>query len=103
MHLNIKKLVDKHFPNKSQFAKAIEIGYPAACKLYDGNVSKINFDTLEKICEVLHCTPNDILVYDKTQRIEFDNNYQIDSNLYNCIKEIVQSEFKKLSSNTTDD
>ena len=34
MHLNIKDLVDKKFQNKNQFAKAIGVGYPAACKLY---------------------------------------------------------------------
>lgn len=69
MQLNIKELVDKKFPNKSQFAKAIEIGYPAACKLYEGDVSKINFDTLEKICNVLDCTPNDVFLMDDTSSL----------------------------------
>lgn len=60
MHLNIKDLVDKKFQNKNQFAKAIGVGYPAACKLYNGDTSKINFDTLEKICIALECTPSDL-------------------------------------------
>lgn len=64
MYLDIKNLVDKNFPNKNQFAKTMGIGYPAACKLYDGNVSKINFDTLENLCIVLKCTPSDILKSD---------------------------------------
>lgn len=64
MRLNIKDLVDKKFQNKNQFAKAIGVGYPAACKLYDGDTSKINFDTLEKMCIVLECTPSDLFQSD---------------------------------------
>lgn len=70
MYLDIKQLVDKNFPNKNQFAKSIGIGYPAACKLYDGDVSKINFDTLENICIALKCTPNDIL---KSESLSYNN------------------------------
>lgn len=64
MRLDIKDLVDKKFRNKNQFAKAIGIGYPAACKLYDGDTSKISFDTLEKICIALECTPSDLFKSD---------------------------------------
>lgn len=64
MHLDIKDLVDKKFQNKNQFAKAIGVGYPAACKLYNGDTSKINFDTLEKICITLECTPSDLFKSD---------------------------------------
>ncbi len=67
MRLNIKDLVDKKFPNKNQFAKAIGIGFPAACKLYDGETTKINFDTLEAICKALECTPLDIFETDDPQ------------------------------------
>ena len=60
MRLEIKDLVD----NKNQFAKAIGVGYPAACKLYDGDTSKINFETLENICIALECTPSDLFQSD---------------------------------------
>lgn len=60
MKLKIKELVDSKFPNKNQFAKAIGVGFPAACRLYNGETTKINFDTLENICRVLECTPCDI-------------------------------------------
>ena len=64
MRLDTKDLVDKKFQNKNQFAKAIGVGYPAACKLYDGDTSKINFDTLERICIALECTPTDLFKSD---------------------------------------
>lgn len=64
MRLDIKDLVDEKFQNKNQFAKAIGVGYPAACKLYDGDTSKINFETLENICIALECTPSDLFQSD---------------------------------------
>lgn len=64
MKLEVKKYVDKHFKNVNQFAVAIGIGYQAARKIYNGETSMIAFDTLEKMCEVFNCTPNDLLIID---------------------------------------
>ena len=65
LKLDIKQLVDSNFANKNQFAKAMQIGFPAACKLYEGDTTRITFETLESLCVVLHCTPNDIFSSDK--------------------------------------
>lgn len=64
MKLNIKPLVDAKGMNRNQLAKELKIGYKAACNLYDGNVQRIYFDTLQRLCDVLECTPNDILTLD---------------------------------------
>lgn len=69
LRLHIKQLVDQKFENKNQFAKAMKLGFPAACQLYDGNTSRINFDTLETLCIILECTPNDIFISDKISAI----------------------------------
>ena len=67
LKVNIQdKLLEKGL-NKNQFAKLVQIGYPAACALYNGTTTRISFDTLENICKVLDCTPNDILVSDDPQ------------------------------------
>lgn len=67
LKINIQdKLYEKKL-NKNQFSKLMQIGYPAACALYDGTTTRISFDTLENICIVLECTPNDILVSDDPQ------------------------------------
>lgn len=64
LKVNIQdKLLEKGL-NKNQFAKLVQIGYPAACALYEGTTTRISFDTLENICKSLECTPNDILVSD---------------------------------------
>lgn len=67
MKLNIKNKLSEKGLNKNQFAKLVQIGYPAACAIYDGETTRISFDTLEAICRVLECTPNDIIVSDDPQ------------------------------------
>lgn len=67
MRLNIKHLVDQKGLNRHQFSQLIQVGYVAACNLYEGKTERIYFDTLERICKVLECTPNDIIVSDDPQ------------------------------------
>lgn len=64
LKINIQNKLKEKGLNKNQFAKLMQIGYPAACALYDGTTTRISFDTLENICKVLECTPNDILESD---------------------------------------
>ena len=64
LKINIQDKLKEKGLNKNQFSKLMQIGYPAACALYDGTTTRISFDTLENICKVLECTPNDILVSD---------------------------------------
>lgn len=64
LKISIKEKLSEKKLNKNQFAKLMQIGYPAACALYDGSTTKISFSTLENICKVLECTPNEILVSD---------------------------------------
>ena len=67
LKINIQDKLKEKNMNKNQFAKLMQIGYPAACALYDGNTSKISFDTLENICKVLDCPPSEILESDDPQ------------------------------------
>ena len=77
LKVNIQdKLLEKGL-NKNQFAKLAQIGYPAACALYDGTTTRISFDTLENICKVLECNPNDIFVSDDSQMKRLLNNASI--------------------------
>ena len=64
MKINIKNKLEERGLNKNQFAKLAQIGYPAACSLYEGETDRIFSDTLERVCIALICTPNDILVSD---------------------------------------
>lgn len=67
LKINIQNKLAERNLNKNQFAKLMQIGYPAACALYNGTTTRISFDTLENICKVLNCTPNEILISDDPQ------------------------------------
>ena len=67
LKINIQNKLKEKELNKNQFAKECKIGYPAACALYDGTTTRISFDTLENICKVLDCSPNEILESDDSQ------------------------------------
>ena len=85
MKLNVKdKMIEKKI-NRNQFAKLVQIGYPAACAIYDGSTTRISFDTLESICRVLNCTPNDIFFSDdpKVDKLLAEYNELIKSNKKN--------------------
>lgn len=71
--LNVKDLVDKKFGNINQFAVAIKLAYGSAEKIYRGEVTRIALDTLESICDVLNCTPNDVI-----KRVDKDTQKQTD-------------------------
>ena len=44
------------------------VGFPHLYgNLYNGKTERIYFDTLKRICKVLECTPNDIIISDDPQ------------------------------------
>ena len=67
LKINIQYKLKEKGLNKNQFAKLMQIGYPAACALYDGSTTRISFDTLENICKVLDCSPSEIFESDDPQ------------------------------------
>ena len=67
LKINIQYKLKEKGLNKNQFAKLMQIGYPAACALYDGSTTRISFDTLENICKILDCSPSEILESDDPQ------------------------------------
>ena len=67
LKINIQDKLKEKGLNKNQFAKLMQIGYPAACALYDGTTTRISFDTLENICKVLDCSPCEIFISDNPQ------------------------------------
>ena len=67
LKINIQDKLKENGLNKNQLAKLMQIGYPAACALYDGTTTRISFDTLENICRVLNCSPVEIFESDDPQ------------------------------------
>jgi DNA-binding Xre family transcriptional regulator len=43
-------------------AQATDTHYPGLWRLAEGNVTRVTLETLDRICDVLNCTPGDLLV-----------------------------------------
>lgn len=77
LKLDVKKYVDEQFNNLNQFAKATGLNYQAAQKIYNGETTRITFDNLESICKTLNVTPNDIFIFDDSNKESKQNPTQI--------------------------
>ena len=65
MKLSIKNKLGEKNISRYELAKRIGVTYPTIDKIYKGESTAIKLETLQKLCKVLDCTPNDILVFDK--------------------------------------
>lgn len=64
MKLNIKDRVDKLGISKTKLSQQLDVSYPTMLDMYNGKTTSIKLDTLEKLCQILQCKPNDILICD---------------------------------------
>ena len=58
--VKIKDLLKKKGKTKYWLVKETELNYQSISDIMNNNTTAIRFDTMEKICKVLECTPNDI-------------------------------------------
>lgn len=47
----------------SEISRMTGIGYSTVQRLYNNEVGRIEFDVLNKLCNFLECTPNDLLEF----------------------------------------
>lgn len=78
MKLNFKKYIDKSSLTQTKIAELTGLSFPTINSLYKGSSKSIYFDTLEKLCNILQCTPNDLLEIDSNIH---DNNRKLNARL----------------------
>jgi len=62
VRLNIKEILDKKGITRYELAKRLDVTYKTVDKMYAGDSTSIKLETLEAMCKILKCTPNDIIV-----------------------------------------
>ena len=65
--LRVNEILEKRNLTPYWLGKQTGITQNNMLKICNGETSTIRFDTLERICEVLNCTPNDIFISDNPQ------------------------------------
>ena len=67
MKLSIQNKLKEKNMSRYELAKKIDVTYPTIDKIYKGESTAIKLGTLESICKVLDCSPNEILVSEDPQ------------------------------------
>ena len=65
MKIGIHELLSLEERSLYSLANQTGITYPNLLKLANGKTTSIKFDNLEKLCDALDCTPNEILICEK--------------------------------------
>lgn len=65
INLNIQKILDTKNKTRYWLVKVLESNYETINRLCDNNSSAIYLETIEKLCKVLECEPNDLFLIEK--------------------------------------
>lgn len=61
IYLRIKEILAEKNKSKYWFIKHMEGGYQSLSHLMNNETVSIHFDTIDKICDVLECSPADLM------------------------------------------
>lgn len=60
VHVRIKELLEERGRTKYWLNKQTDIDYKNLSRLMNDETASIYFETMEKLCAVLECTPNEL-------------------------------------------
>lgn len=70
LYINVKELLKEKNKTKYWLIKQMGGGYQAISDIMNNNTKGIRFDTIEKLCTILECTPNDLLKFKEDEEIK---------------------------------
>ena len=62
VNLNVQNILNEKKKTRYWLVKVLESNYETVNRLCDNVSSAIYLETIEKLCDVLDCTPNDLFV-----------------------------------------
>ena len=65
VYLNIKEILKKKGKTKYWLVKNMEGGYQNISAMMNNETTGIKFETIDKLCRILECTPNDLFKFKK--------------------------------------
>jgi len=65
IRVNLKELMDRDGITRYALARSVATRFEVIDKWYNGDVERIDLDVLARICFVLNCRIEDILIYEK--------------------------------------
>ncbi|MDR6555468.1 helix-turn-helix transcriptional regulator [Paenibacillus qinlingensis] len=58
-------MAEKKIRSLNKLSRETGVSAPALARLYDGTNVRIDYETIEKLCDYFNCTVGDLLVYEK--------------------------------------
>ena len=58
--LNVQNLLDNKSKTRYWLVKSMESNYETVNRLCDNHAIALQLETIEKLCKILECTPNDL-------------------------------------------
>ena len=62
IRLTISEMLEKNEMSIKEFSEKAGISYNTALSLKRGSSNRIDFDTLEKVCDLFNCQPGDLII-----------------------------------------
>ncbi|MBQ3136715.1 MAG: helix-turn-helix transcriptional regulator [Clostridia bacterium] len=64
LKMNVQNLLDKKGKTRYWLVKEMQTTYKTVNKLCDNTLSGLQLDTIEKLCLIFECSPNDLFIFE---------------------------------------
>lgn len=62
--MNVQNLLNEKGKTRYWLVKEMQTTYKTVNKLCDNTLTGLQLDTIEKLCNILNCTPNDLFIFE---------------------------------------
>ena len=62
--MNVQNMLDKKGKTRYWLVKEMQTTYKTVNKICDNTLTGLQLETIEKLCEILDCTPNDLFIFE---------------------------------------
>ena len=62
--MNIQALLDEKKKTRYWLVKQMQTTYKTVNKLCDNTLTGLQLETIEKLCQILECEPNDLFIFE---------------------------------------
>lgn len=62
--MNVQNLLNEKGKTRYWLVKEMQTTYKTVNKICDNTLTGLQLETIEKLCEILECTPNDLFIFE---------------------------------------
>lgn len=62
--MNVQNLLDEQHKTRYWLVKQMQTTYKTVNKICDNTLTGLQLETIEKLCDILNCTPNDLFIFE---------------------------------------